>query len=211
MLKIFEFEVEAKRAMFGRVDSTSSLSQSYPIPTPTAIEGLCTSIVGIHKQNQAVMRAEYVKVCSSLQTDMETTNAYCVSRKQDLINKDAAQQCRKVFLVNQRWIFGVRGITSARGTNNDKAIQSMFERYVNEFKQVKSPSCGHSEMFPTYIGPVRPETQINKGFTMIIPDFLIRTFKGLIDGKFDPFYAESIKVDKGFFDYYECRKVNNVL
>lgn len=209
--EIIEFEVEAPRALFSRVDSTGGFLQSYPVPTPTAVEGLCNAIVGIHRQRNTIMKAEYVKVCSPYSTGMETTNSYAVSRKQELITKQAAQQMRIVFLVNQKWIFGVRAFSKNGKWEDIIATQKMFIRYIEKGKCIGIPCLGHSEMFPSYIGPVREGTSVNVGVNHVIPDFLIRTFNIEIDGAFNPTYADLVQVTRGFLDYSQIRKDNNVL
>ncbi|MCK9616072.1 MAG: type I-E CRISPR-associated protein Cas5/CasD [Candidatus Omnitrophica bacterium] len=210
MLDIIEFEVEAPMALFSRVDSNNSFSQSYPIPTPTAVEGICTSIVGIHRERSTAMRAEYIKVCSPLKTDIFKTNSHAISRKDELVKSGNAQECRKVVLRDQRWIFGVRAVhVDGLRTEGEIILHQMFLRYIELGKQVKSPCCGHSEMMPSYIGKVRDSAKINTGFTMFIPDFLVRTYSSLIDGDFSPMYVD-VLVEKGFLDYNKIRKDNNV-
>lgn len=211
MLDIIEFEVETPIALFSRVDSNNSFSQTYPVPTPTAVEGICTSIVGIHKKRRTAMRAEYVKVCSSLKTEIFKTNSHAISRKTELVKKGEAQECRKIVLRDQRWIFGVRAVNvdGIRG-EGEIILHQMFLSYIESGKQIKSPCCGHSEMIPSYVGKVRESTKVNKDFTIFIPDFLIRTYSSLIDGEFAPMYADAL-VEKGFLDFNKIRKENNVL
>lgn len=206
---VIEFEVEAPRAIFSSVDSTGGFLRSYPVPTPTALEGLCNAIVGIHRGRNTAMEAAYVKICSPHATEMETTNSYAVSRKQELVAKQSPQQVRMIFLVNQKWIFGVRAVGDK---GEDVAIlRDMFERYVRQGKQLGNPCLGHSQMFPSYIGPVRENTKVDTGVNHVIPDFLVRTFEGRIDGKYNPAYADVVQVVRGFLDYTKIRKENNVL
>lgn len=211
MLNIIEFEVETKMAFFSRVDSSASLAQSYPFPTPSAVEGICNSIVGVHLKRKCAMRAEYVKVCSQLQTGLLKTNSHAIMRNPNLIQKQSAQECRRSVLYNQRWIFGVRSINVENRRSDDEIVlHQMFKRYIEKNKQIKNPSCGHSEMIPSYLGVVRPDAIVNTSFTMFVPDFLLRVWDRIIDGNLAPFYAD-VKIENGFFDYTKARIENNVL
>lgn len=205
------FEVETERALFARPDSTGCLLKTYNIPTPTALEGLCSSIIGVHFKKQSFMRAFDVKICSQVMTSMDKFNSYAICRKPELINKGVPQQISRIFLVHQKWIFGVKAV-SLSDFKHALALNEMFKRYLEKGRSIKNVCCGQNDMFPTYFGLVRKETleKVNIGYTDAIPDFSIRVWDKPFNGKFCPFYAPVAFVKNGYLNYEELRKENNV-
>lgn len=203
------FEVETERALFARPDSTGCMIKTFNVPTPTAIEGLCSSIAGVHFKKQSFMQAYDVKVCSTIRTDMEKFNSYAICRKPELIAKGAPQQISRIFLVNQKWQFGVKAVSNLN-FRHALALSKMFERYVKKGKHLDNVCCGHEDMFPTYVGPIREDTKINTDYTEAISDFTIQVWDKPFYGEFQPFYAPVALVKAGYLNYENLRKENDV-
>lgn len=195
-----DFEIEGANAMFTRPDTGASFV-SYPVPTFSAAKGMFESIARV---KSAYVKPVKVEICKPIQYEKYTTNYGGPLRKPDQISKNASYQNMALILINVCYrIYGEILLCGdePEGVNSRHALQEIFFRRLAKGQFWHTPCLGWKEFVPTYIGPLRPETQIETSVNEVIPSMLVSPFDSHISGQLISEYAQNVKIEKGELRY----------
>src|SRR5581483_9357447 len=92
--------------------------------------------------------------------------------------------------------------TAAPTRNNHlRALQEIFQRRLEKGQWLTCACLGWSEFVPSYLGPLRPETQVEKSLHLTVPSMLHSVFDRPVDGKVAPYFRQNVKIRAGVLDY----------
>lgn len=194
------FEIEGANAMFTRPDTGASFV-SYPAPTFSAAKGMFESIARL---KSAYVKPVRVEICRPIQYEKYSTNYGGPLRKSNLIAKGASYQHMAIVLVNVCYrIYGEIFCCGkeAEGINSRHALQEIFFRRLGKGQFWHAPCLGWKEFIPSYIGPLRPETQVEISVNEVIPSMLLSPFNAHVSGESDPQYAYNLTIREGELRY----------
>jgi CRISPR-associated protein Cas5d len=77
----------------------------------------------------------------------------------------------------------------------------MFLRRLSKGQWFRCPCLGWKEFVPTYVGPFRPETNVEAGVDLVIPSMLISVFDQAVNGKVGPVFRQNVRIAQGVLDY----------
>jgi len=191
-----EFEVQGYAAMFTRPD-TGAAPVSYPVPTLSALKGMFESV--------AMIRSAYVKpckieICSPIIYHRYFNNYRGPLRKNGTSNFQLAATilvdvCYKVY-------GSIEEIKEAPyGNNHLHALQEMFMRRLRQGSFRYTPCLGWKEFVPSYFGPLRTTTTVDKTINLIIPSLLFTMFDEPNNGKVFPLFKQNVEIVEGVLEY----------
>ncbi len=191
-----EFEVQGHAAMFTRPD-TGSAPISYPAPTFSAAKGMFESVARI---KSAYIKPVKIEICSPIIYHRYFNNYRGPLRKSGTPNFPLAATilvdvCYKIYGV-------VEEITKAPyGNNHLHALQEMFIRRIKQGRSHYTPCLGWREFIPSYFGPLRDSTTVDKSINLIIPSMLYSMFDKPGNGKIQPSFKQDVQIVEGVLNY----------
>jgi CRISPR-associated protein Cas5d len=193
-------EIAGPAAMFTRPDTGGSFV-SYPAPTYSAAKGIFESIARL---KSAYIRPVRVEICRPVQYHRYATNYRGPLRKGNQLAKDASYQLIAVILVDVCYrLHGVVEEASASPvpTNHLHALQEMFERRLRNGQCYAFPCLGWKEFTPSYFGPFRDCTVVDRSITLEVPSMLHSVFDKAASGTWQPRYVQNVRIENGVMQY----------
>lgn len=193
-------EMEGPAAMFTRPDSGAT-PISYPIPTFSAAKGMFESVARL---KSAYIKPTKVEICQPIRFEKYVTNYGGPLRKSDQIKKKAAYQLPAIILVDVCYrLYGVvEEVTSAPCRNNHlHALQEIFIRRLKNGQFYYTPVLGWKEFIPSYFGPFREKTSVQKDINQIIPSLLHSVFDEPVNGNYKPEFRQNVEIREGVLEY----------
>lgn len=199
-----KFEIAGPAAMFTRPD-TGATPISYPAPTYSAAKGMFESIARI---NSAFIKPTKVEICTPINYHQYTTNYRGTLRKSNQLSKGSSYQLFATILINVCYrIYGeVKELNKPNDeevitTNHLHLLQEKFNRRLRNGRWYHIPCLGWNEFTPTYVGPFREETKVEKSIEQVIPSMLVSVFES--SREYKPIYKQNVWIKKGVLDYVE--------
>ncbi|MDI6790124.1 MAG: CRISPR-associated protein Cas5 [Thermodesulfobacteriota bacterium] len=194
------FEIAGPAAMFTRPDSGAA-PISYPAPTYSAAKGMFEAVV---RYTSAHIRPTKVEICKPIRFHKYVTNYGGPLRKGNQRSKGASYQIPATILVDVCYrIYGViEAVTAAPcGNNHLHALQEIFKRRLKNGQCFYMPCFGWKEFVPSYLGPLRYGTEIEKSINQILPSMLHSVFDSPMNGKANPVYRQNVEIMEGVLRY----------
>jgi CRISPR-associated protein Cas5d len=188
--------------MWTRPDTGSS-AVSYPAPTFSAAKGVFESIARL---KTAYIRPTRVEICRPVQFHRYVTNYGGPLRKVNQIRGGDSYQLAAVILLDVCYrLYGVVEEVAAPpgSTNHLHALQEMFERRLARGQWHSCPSMGWREFTPSYVGPLKPETNVEASLDLVIPSMLHSVFDQPVNGKVAPVFRQNVPIRNGVLEYAE--------
>ncbi len=194
------FEIAGPAAMFTRPDSGAT-PISYPAPTYSAAKGMFEAIVRLES---AYIHPTKVEICSPIKFHKYVTNYGGPLRKANQISKGASYQIPATILIDV--CYRIHGVVKAvaespSGNNHLHALQEIFLRRLRKGQYFYTPCLGWKEFVPSYIGPLRDGTEVEKSINQILPSMLHSVFDSPINGKPNPTYSQNVEIIEGVLKY----------
>ena len=187
-----EFEVQGYAAMFTRPD-TGAAPVSYPAPTFSAVKGMFESVARI---KSAYIKPIKVEICRPIIYHRYYNNYRGPLRKANTPNFQLtatilSDVCYKIY-------GNVKEIEKAPYDNNHlHALQEMFIRRLKQGNFYYTPCLGWKEFVPSYFGPLRNSTQVDKSINILIPSMLYSMFDAPENGTVKPLFKQNVKIVEG--------------
>jgi CRISPR-associated protein Cas5d len=197
-----QLEIAGPAAMFTRPDSGAAFV-SYPAPTYSASKGIFESVARLKSAYISPLRVE---ICRQIQFQRYTTNYGGPLRHPSEAGGPNSFQHHAVILADVCYrLYGVieEAAPSPTGLNHLHALQEMFNRRLANGQCYSMPCLGWREFVPTYVGPFRPETQVNSSLDLEIPSMLHHVFDKPVAGKHAPEFRRNARVTRGVLSYAE--------
>jgi CRISPR-associated protein Cas5d len=186
--------------MWTRPDAGSA-AVSYPAPTCSSAKGMCESIARL---KSAYIRPLRVEICKPIRFHKYCTNYNGPLRKSNQVRGGDPYQLPAIVLADVCYrLYGVVEEASAApgGSNHLHALQEMFQRRVEKGQSFRPVCLGWSEFLPSYVGPFRPETQVEKNINLVVPSMLHMVFDRPVGGKVAPIFRQNVEIREGALDY----------
>jgi CRISPR-associated protein Cas5d len=197
---LVQLEVAGPAAMWTRPDAGAA-PISYPGPTFSAAKGIFESIARLKSAYIKPTRAE---ICRPIQFHRYTNNYNGPLRKANQIRGGGPYQLPAVVLADVCYrLYGVvEEVYPAPGqTNHLHALQEMFHRRLEKGQSFRSVCLGWSEFLPSYVGPFRPDTQVEKTVNVVVPSMLHMVFDRPVGGKVAPTFRQNVEIREGVLEY----------
>jgi len=194
------FEIAGPAAMFTRPD-TGAAPVSYPAPTYSAVKGMFEAVA---RFGPAYIRPVQVEICKPIQFHKYVTNYGGPLRKSNQLASGTSYQLVATILVDVCYrVHGlVEGCGEARdGVNQLHALKDIFERRLQKGQFFYAPCLGWKEFLPSYMGPFREGTQMEKSVNQVIPSMLHTVFDGPTDGTYKPHFRQNVVIKSGVLRY----------
>jgi len=196
-------EVAAPFAIFARPD-TGSAPVSYPVPTYSAAKGMFEAVARLAR-GRAIMAEiipTHVEICSDIRYERYITNYGGPLRKSDQIRHRTNYQLIATILVDVsfRLYAEVEAAPTSRQAARDcHQLQDMFERRLRNGQSFYTPCLGWKEFVPSYFGPLRGETTVNREINLHIPSLLHSVFDRA--GRVSPVFHQDSEIRDGLLSY----------
>lgn len=191
-----EFEVQGYAAMFTRPD-TGAAPVSYPAPTYSAVKGMFESVVML---KSAYIKPIKVEICKPIIYHRYYNNYRGPLRKANTPNFQLtatvlSDVCYKIYGI-------VEEIEKApNGNNHLHALQEMFIRRLRLGRFYYTPCLGWKEFVPSYFGPLRNTTKVDKTINLFIPSMLYSMFDAPRSGNVRPLFKQNVRIVEGVLNY----------
>lgn len=199
-----KFEIAGPAAMFTRPD-TGATPISYPVPTYSAAKGMFESIARI---KSAYIKPTKVEICAPIHYHQYTTNYRGALRKSNQLSNESSYQLFATILINVCYrIYGeVKELYKPDNekvitTNHLHLLQEKFNRRLRNGRWYHTPCLGWKEFTPTYVGPFREETKVEKSIELVIPSMLFSVFDS--SSEYKPIYKQNVWIKEGVLKYVE--------
>ncbi|MDP2895134.1 MAG: CRISPR-associated protein Cas5 [bacterium] len=194
------FEVEGPAAMFTRPD-TGSAPVSYAGPTFSAAKGMFEAVAHL---KSAYIRPTKVEICAPLKFHRYVTNYGGPLRKNSQITGGDSYQLAATILVNV--CYRVYGVVepcgdSPQGNNHLHGLQEIFTRRLQKGQCFYPPCLGWKEFVPSYFGPFRDGTEVDRSVNLTIPSMLHSAFDSPTRGKRAANYRQAVEIRQGVLEY----------
>lgn len=196
-----QLEIAGPAAMFTRPD-TGSAFVSYPAPTYSAAKGIFESIARL---KSAYIRPTRVEICRPIQFHRYATNYRGPLRKVSQLQKDASYQFVAVILIDvcYRLYGNVKEASHCPvSLNHLHALREIFERRARHGQAFTVPCLGWSEFTPSYFGPFRKSTQVDRSINIELSSMLHAVFDRPVGGSWRPRFVRA-RIDEGVLHYAE--------
>ena len=193
-------EIEGFAAMFTRPDSGAA-PISYPAPTYSAAKGIFEAVARLES---AYIRPTKVEICLPIKFHKYVTNYGGPLRKANQISKGASYQIPATILIDVCYrIYGVveAAAESPDGNNHLHALQEIFLRRLKKGQNFCTPCLGWKEFVPSYVGPFREGTHVERTINQILPSMLHSVFDKPINGLRNPLYRQNVEIIEGVLQY----------
>lgn len=216
MTKHYEvsLEVSGPTAMWTRPD-TGDAPVSYPGPTHSAAKGIFEAILWIQAVEVIPVKVE---ICSPIVFHTYVTNYGGPLRKSRVMKGGSSYQLLATVLVNvcYRLYAKVQSVPAgsrqfsdrtkawAAGTSNPAhAYQEIFERRIRNGQCHSIPCLGWKEFVPSYVGPFRNDTSIQRDINLVVPSMASTVFTLGQKGRMVPTFMPraNVQVREGVLRY----------
>ena len=192
------FEIAGPAAMFSRPD-TGSAPISYPAPTQSALKSIFESVV---MSKQAYFVPRKVELCLPVVYSRYTTNYGGPLRKSGPSNFQffatvLENVCYKVYGEILAYY------PTTHEINAQHQLQEVFLRRLTSGQFYTTPFLGWKEFTPTYFGPLRSSTQVDRSINLTIPSMLLKMYTRPTEGQVAPIFVSSVQIQKGVLLYAE--------
>lgn len=206
-----KIEIAGQTAMWTRPD-TGDCPVSYPAPTYSAVKGIFESILW----GPAIEIVPFkVEVCKPLRFHGYATNYNGPLRKS---GTDGAYQFLATVLTDVCYrmyahVYPTRNKKKlnekARGWDNKTsspghAYAAIFERRLKRGQWFTLPFLGWKEFTPSYIGPFRPETEVQKDINTVLPSMMREVFPDGYNSEVKFTYDQNVQINDGIL-YYKLK------
>jgi CRISPR-associated protein Cas5d len=89
------------------------------------------------------------------------------------------------------------------GSNPQHQYQEVFLRRLAMGQFYTTPFLGWKEFVPSYFGPIRDTTAVDKSINLVIPSMLSAMYTHPTDGKVSPRFIQNVKIEEGVMFYAE--------
>lgn len=192
------FEIEGPAAMFARPDTGSS-PVSYPAPTRSALKSIVECVVF---SKEAYFEPKKVEICSPIVFAKYTTNYGGPLRKSGTPNFQLfatilENVCYKVYGLVMSYS------PPSNSKNSQHQFQEIFQRRLAMGQFYSTPFLGWKEFVPSYFGPIRDTTTVDKSINLVIPSMLSTMYTRPTDGTVYPQFVQNVKITEGVMFYAE--------
>lgn len=190
-----KLEISGPMAMWTRPDSGSA-PVSGPIPSFSAAKGLFESI--LYQKSVCVIPSK-VEICAPLHYHKYHTNYGGSLRKPSQRSSGASYQLIATVLTDVCYRLYADIIPSGRdssGLNDPHIYKDRFEKRLNRGQWYRTPCLGWSEFTPSYLGPLRDETEVFP-INTTLPSQLHSVFDKLSHGVVVPTFKRNFEISGG--------------
>jgi len=206
-----KLEIAGRTAMWTRPD-TGDCPVSYPAPTYSAVKGIFEAVLW----GPVVKIVPYrVEICKPLRFHGYATNYNGPLRKS---GTDGAYQFLATVLTDVCYrmyahIYPTRNKNrldkkakdwDSKTTSPGHAYAAIFERRLKRGQWFTLPFLGWKEFTPSYIGPFRKETTIQKTISAVLPSMLREVFPDGYKSKLRFTYDQNVQIEHGVL-YYKLK------
>jgi len=208
-----QMEIAGNTAMWTRPD-TGDCPVSYPAPTYSAVKGIFESLLW----GPAVeIMPTRVEICSPLLYHSYQTNYGGPLRKPTVISSGGGFQLLATVLLDVCYRLYAQILPVSLGskdripdrarqwdrktTSPGHAYRSIFERRLKQGQCFTMPFLGWKEFGPSYFGPFRESTGIQRDLNMVIPSMLREVFPGGYATMREFSYDQHVKIDGGVMEF----------
>ena len=192
-----EVEIAGRLAMFKRPDAPVS----YPVPTPTAAEGIFRTVAWI---KTARIRPVECRICAPVRYVDYGFNHRGPLRNSKQIANDTTLQLKLKLLFQPcfQLIGEVEEFAPSPWRHNQSHhLQEMFTRRLQRGQFGGHQLClGTADCFPSYVGPFRPETK-TVDHNEFIHGFLVKMWSEPADGELQPVFRPLVEIKNGVLSY----------
>ena len=200
-----EFEIAGPAAMFTRPDTGSAFT-SYPVPTFSAAKGMFEAVARIET---AYIRPTKVEVCCPIRYHKYVTNYGGPLRKAKQVKDGTPYQLMALILVDVCYrIYGIveecappKSDTHGRPLNHRHMLQDKFQTRLRNGRLYYMPCLGWKEFVPSYMGPFRPETEMNTSINETMASMLHSVFDKPVNGERNPEFRHDASIKNGELNY----------
>jgi CRISPR-associated protein Cas5d len=201
-------EIAGHTAMWTRPD-TGDCPVSYPAPTYSAVKGIFESILWGPATEVVPFKVE---ICEPLHFHSYATNYNGPLKKG---GTDGAYQFLATVLTDVCYrmyahVYPARNKETMNGkskkwdqktTSPGHAYAAIFERRLKRGQWFALPCLGWKEFTPSYVGPLRPETKIQKDINTVLPSMLRQVFGDGCNAPLKFTYDQNVKIEDGVIHY----------
>ena len=206
-----KIEIAGQTAMWTRPD-TGDCPVSYPAPTYSAIKGIFESILW----GPAIEIVPFkVEVCRPLRFHGYATNYNGPLRKS---GTDGAYQflatvltdvCYRMYAHvyptrNKKKLNEKARDWDSKTSSPGHAYAAIFERRLKKGQWFTLPFLGWKEFTPSYIGPFRPETEVQKDINTVLPSMMREVFPDGYNSEVKFTYDQNVQINDGIL-YYKLK------
>jgi CRISPR-associated protein Cas5d len=211
-----EMEISGSTAMWTRPD-TGDCPVSYPAPTYSAIKGIFEAILW----GPAVEIVPFkVEICKPLRFHGYTTNYNGPLRKS---GTEGAYQFMATVLTdvcyrmyahvypthNKNRLDEKAKVWDSKTTSPGHAYTAIFKRRLQRGQWFTLPFLGWKEFTPSYIGPFRTETRVQKDISTVLPSMLREVFPDGYNSKARFTYDQNVQIEYGVLHYKLNRRAEH--
>jgi CRISPR-associated protein Cas5d len=203
-----KLEIAGQTAMWTRPD-TGDCPVSYPAPTYSAAKGIFESVLWGPAVEIVPNRVE---ICRPLRFHGYATNYNGPLRKS---GTDGAYQflatvlmdvCYKIYahvypMRNKKRLDDKAKAWDSRTTSPGHAYAAILERRLQRGQWFTLPFLGWKEFTPSYIGPLRSETRVQKDISTVLPSMLREVFPDGYTSKLRFTYDQNVRIEQGVLHY----------
>lgn len=201
-------EIEGSTAMWTRPD-TGDCPVSYPAPTYSATKGIFESVLW----GPAIEIVPFkVEICKPLHFHSYATNYNGPLRKS---GTEGAYQFLATVLIDVCYrMYAFVYPERKKDKLNEKAkawdrktsspghaYAAIFDRRLKGGQWFVMPCLGWKEFTPSYVGPFREETKIQKDISTVLPSMLRQVFSGDGENALKFTYDQNVKIERGVLLY----------
>ena len=209
-MKPYEIKIEiaGQTAMWTRPD-TGDCPVSYPAPTFSAVKGIFESILW----GPAIEIVPFkVEICKPLRFHGYATNYNGPLRKS---GTDGAYQFLATVLTdvcyrmhahvypsrNKKALNEKAKSWDRKTTSPGHAYAAIFERRLKRGQWFTLPFLGWKEFTPSYVGPFRPETKVQKEINTVLPSMMREVFPDGYNSNVKFTYDQNVQINEGVLHY----------
>jgi CRISPR-associated protein Cas5d len=203
-----QMEIAGDTAMWTRPD-TGDCPVSYPAPTYSAVAGIFKAVAWGPAIEVVPFRCE---ICEPLHFHNYATNYNGPLKKG---GKEGAYQFFATVLTDvcyrlYAYVYPARNKSNLpkkslewdrKTTSPGHAYAAIFERRLKRGQWFVQPCLGWKEFTPSYCGPFRDNTKVQKNINTVLPSMLREVFPDGYNSQPRFTYDQNVKIEKGILEY----------
>lgn len=201
-------EIAGQTAMWTRPD-TGDCPVSYPAPTYSAVKGIFESILW----GPAIGIVPFkVEICKPLRFHGYSTNYNGPLRKTgtegayQLLATVLTDVCYRMYAHvyptrNKKQLNKKARGWDSKTSSPGHAYATIFERRLKRGQWFTLPFLGWKEFTPSYIGPFRPETEVQKDINTVLPSMMREVFPDGYNSEVRFTYDQNVLINGGVLHY----------
>jgi CRISPR-associated protein Cas5d len=203
-----KLEIAGQTAMWTRPD-TGDCPVSYPAPTFSAVKGIFEAVLW----GPAIEIVPFkVKICKPVRFHGYATNYNGPLRKSGtdgayqflatVLTDVCYQMSAHVYPAQNKKLLGDKAKGWDRKTTSPgHAYAAIFERRLKRGQWFSLPFLGWKEFTPSYVGPFRTETKVQKDISTVLPSMLREVFPNGYNSKVRFTYDQNVQIKEGVLYY----------